>query len=695
MSNYFPEIIGEQNIEIAIHSINQNGTNGPDGKSVRQAIEDFLARKDEIISQVSNSEYRIHPAQRIYMGEKRRPLDILIVQDRIVQRMVSQVLGAAYEPFFSNSSHGFRPGRGRHTAIEQALISMNAGYHYLLQLDISKYFQNINRSRLLSIVKRNIDEGPILSFIENSLSSGYIENNQVIRTEKGISQGSPLSPVLSNIYLNELDQELDSRNIPFIRFADDVLILTKTQEQAEVVKNYLNGWLSKNLDLTLSEEKTKVVTPGACHILGYKILWNEDKKSWECDPPLPVHKEKGNAEKGISVLPKGNHVEIHPNKALLGLSHVDASSYKNRWIPKDEATRIKNAVNSQFTVAEIATELGFTVLTHTADTLTLLEHDSCIIWPMTNKFKRFSAVDNSGRAVGGGPLDFYMHFRNVAYFQALSIFKDRVSTDKVMEPVKQDYVKKEQLTPLQRDLQLHDEIQKRNIGANSSMRNVFAYLIKTRMIDPEIVSEQVKRGCIQQVTDEKGRAQCVFIGRDENGLYVTACFRAASSTVKFMGDFPGCNYDYGWIYDPEWDQSSLCISDHDSRPDPTKQLLCFESYIEMLSYMTILKQQGFDYRKFSYLSCGSITKSQCIEKTCDRYGYQKVKVMFNNDREQEAAGRNPGKEAAERTVQSLKAKGLNAAVILPSVENDWNDTLVKKAVGSHNHDHKNHHHKNR
>ena len=148
-----------------------------------------------------------------------------------------------------------------------------------------------------------------------------------------------------------------------------------------------------------------------------------------------------------------------------------------------------------------------------------------------------------------------------------------------------------------------------------------------------------------------------------------------------MGDFPGCSYEHGWFFDPEWDQSALCLLDQPTKPNSGKQLLCFESYIEMLSYMTILKQQGFDYRKFAYLSCGSVTKTQAIERTCERYGFKKIRVMFNNDRDQEQkSGSNPGKEAAERIVHLLNEKGYVANVHLPANENDWNDTLVKKSL---------------
>lgn len=679
MSDYFQSIVSDQNIENAILSINRKASPGPDGKTMEQSLEFFRNNQAKLVTDLSSSAYHTAPPKRIYYGEKKRPLDILNIQDRIIQRMFSQVLGGVYDGSFSESSHGFRPGRGRHTAIKQALELINSGKQYLLQLDISKYFQNIDRNLLMDLLRQKVDEPNILHFISDCICVGYTENGQQIQTEKGIPQGSSLSPLLSNIYLNELDQELDSRRIPFVRFADDALILTESREQAEVVKAYLDSWLPQTLGLTLSQEKTRIVTPDNCHILGYQIIKSKD--GYICDPPLPAEKKSRTRTDNERTAASGavqKQVDIKSDPQLKGLKDLDLASYKNKWIPKDKAKKLRDSINAQISIASLAAELGYTVLIHSSDTLTLAEHDSCIIWPETNRFKRFSQTDKNGRAVGGGPLDFYMHFEQVPYFQALNVFAERLSTDKENLKTAPTVKLQEKMTPLQRDLSLHDEIKRRNRSENDGMRNVYAYLIKTRKIDPEIVSEQVKKGCIQQITDDKGRTQCIFIGRDENGLYSGVCFRSTSSTNKFMGDFPGCSYEHGWFFDPEWDQSSLCLLDQPTKPNPGKQLLCFESYIEMLSYMTILKQQGFDYRKFAYLSCGSVTKSQSIERTCERYGFKKIKIMFNNDRDQEIrTGSNPGKEAAERTVKSLTDKGYNASILLPSKENDWNDTLVK------------------
>lgn len=679
MTDYFRSIISDQNIEEAMLSIKRSSSAGPDGKSFEKSIEDFKANKAKLTDDLARSAYHTSPPVRVYHGEKKRPLDIMNIQDRIVQRMFSQVLSRAFDAGFSSSSHGFRPERGRQTAVRQALDLINSGSVFLVQLDISKYFQNIDRQLLMNLMKKKIDEPEVLNFISDCISVGHMENGQLIQSERGIPQGSSLSPLLSNIYLNELDQELDSRRIPFIRFADDVLILTAAAEQAQAVKSYLESWLPDNLGLSLSEEKTKIVSPENCQILGYRFL-NTDQ-GYLCDPPLP--EEKKRSPKAQNTTPSAGSrrvMSIAENSCLDGLNDLDPSSYKNKWIPKEKAQKIRDAINTQFTVAEMASALGFTVLHHSSETLTLAEHDSCIIWPESNKFKRFSQMDKNGRTVGGGPLDFYMHFKSVPYFQALNIFEKRI-TEQIEQQPKKPVKVAEELTPLQRDLILHDELKRRNKAADTGMRNVFAYLIKTRKIDSEIVSEQVKKGCLQQITDKKGQALCVFIGRDENGLYSSICFRSTSSTTKFMGDFPSCDYERGWFFDPEWDQSSLFMQDNPTKPNPGKLLLCFESYIEMLSYMTILKQQGFDYRQFAYLSCGSVTKSQSIESTCERYGYTHLKVMFNNDLDQEKkTGQNPGKEAAERVVSHLKEKGLDAAVLLPSKENDWNDTLVKQAL---------------
>lgn len=661
------------NVDLALRSLNRNSTSGLDGLSMEQSIAVFQASRNHLFEAIRNGSYRPSAAKRIYIhnGSKQRPIDLLNGQDRILQRLFAQVLMNEFDPNFSNSSHGFRSGRGRQTAARQILTLFNEGGRFVLQLDISKYFQNIDRNILLRLLEKQIGEPNTIQFIQKSITAGYYENKTFFAPDTGIPQGAPLSPVLANVYLNELDQELESKNASFVRFADDIAIVTSTREEAASLLQHLKSWLPAALSLSLSEEKTKIVPAAQCRILGYQFSV-DSRQNWICNPPLPAEQEiKPNHEtsqKNLSGHQRGRVIAPNINPALFDLKEIDLNETPNTWMPKDKADQIKKAVMSEFTVAEVAQAMGFTVVSHSADTLSLLEHDSCIIWPATNRFKRYSVTDKTGRAIGGTPFDFYLHFSEATYMQALNIFKNRLtgSARKVLDtPFEQP-----DLTPMERDMLLKEEFAKRNTGKNG-MKKVFAYLVQTREIDPEIVSEQVNRGCLQQVTDDKGRTCCLFIGYDDNGLWNGACFRSTSSTTKFMGDLPGCDYTRGWFYDPQWDPRKS-----GPPPDHTKPLLCFESYIEMLSYMSILKEKGFDYRHFSYLACGSITKSRCIDQICEQYGFSQVKVMFNNDFEREReGGENKGKQAAELTADRLCKKGITAKALIPSQHNDWNDML--------------------
>ncbi len=665
------------NVDQAVHSINKNSSPGIDGISMERSIETFQSNRNSLFESIKNGSYRPSAAQRVYIevGDKKRPIDLLTGQDRIIQRLFAQVLANQYEPEFSNFSHGFRSGRGRHSAARQIIGFFEEGGEFALQLDISKYFQNVDHSLLMNMLERKVDEPAVRQFIQKCLVAGYYENGHFFNPESGIPQGSPLSPVLSNVYLNELDKELETKGISFIRFADDVAIITKTRNEAEEILHYLQEWLPNTLSLPLSTEKTKIVPAAKCRILGYQFALTEDQR-WKSDPPLPAEHQttqdnkKGTKESSVSAI-KGKIISSNVNPALLDLKGTELNEQLNRWMPKAEADQIKKAVLSEFSVVEVAQAMGFTVVFHSSDTLSLVEHDSCIIWPATNRFKRYSVTDKNGRAIGGTPFDFYLHFSKATYMQALNVFKKLLTGRPEKGQFKHvEHPKPLDLTPMERDMLLKDEFFKRNVGKNR-INKVFAYLIQTRKIDAEIIHEQVNRGCLQQITDDKGRTQCLFIGYDSNGLWSAACFRSTNSTNKFMGDLPGCDYNRGWFFDPQWDPRTSKV-----KPESHKPLLCFESYIEMLSYMTILKEKNFDYHQFSYLACGSITKNRCIDQICEEYGFNKVKVMFNNDFESEReSGKNRGKQAAQQAAERLCKKGISAQALIPSQHNDWNDML--------------------
>lgn len=349
---------------------------------------------------------------------------------------------------------------------------------------------------------------------------------------------------------------------------------------------------------------------------------------------------------------------------------------RNHWIPPEKLAEWRTLINGQIEILSLAQELGYGLEKHSHNTMRLTEHDSCIINLDKNTFTRYSQIGKNGKPVGGGPLDFYSHFTRKNIYESVNDLKNRIYPEKVPELIKKNPVSNQPLSPEKRHMYLTAELSRRknHNPENEKMRNVFAYLTKTRKIDPEIIQALVSQKCLFQISGDKGHPQCAFVGRNEYGLICSVHYRGTSSTMRFMGDMPNCDYNRDWYFNPTFDLQQLAY-DKDLKP-PRKSLLCFESCIEMLSYMTILKESGYPWKAFSYLACGSVTKTQSIAETCKIYDCKEVVVMFNNDLDQEKEkGQNPGKDAAESTVRELRKKGIKAKVLIPEKLNDWNDTL--------------------
>lgn len=354
----------------------------------------------------------------------------------------------------------------------------------------------------------------------------------------------------------------------------------------------------------------------------------------------------------------------------------------NYWRPPAAATRIKDAINTQIDILSIADQLGLEYEKHGRGKVRLVEHDSCIINMDQNTFSRYSQVNENGKVVGGGPLDFYMHFADKKYFEALHDLESQIDKGVIVEST--PHFDEPVLTPEKRHRQLSRKLSaslNRNPD-NASMHQVFAYLIKTRKIDQEIVHAFVEQKCLFQISGEKGHAQCAFVGHNEKGLISAVCFRGTSSSVRFMGDFEGCDYDRGWYFDPTYDLQQRAYEKKPIEPK-RKMLLCFESVIEAMSYMSILKMGGYPWKEFAYLATGSITKTNAVFETVKLYDPKEVVMMYNNDMEEEKkAGRNPGKQAAEIVAGKLLDQGVKAKVLLPEKANDWNDTLKGVIAGT-------------
>ena len=268
-------ILSDENIKAAIHAVKSNkGAPGIDKMPV-DALELYFAEHgEEIKEQIRAKKYKPQPVRRVYIPKangKMRPLGIPTVVDRVIQQAIAQILSRGYERYFSEYSHGFRPNRSCHTAMEQALAYLNSGYEWVIDLDIEKYFDTVNHDKLISILRERINDAPALHLIRSFLKAGVMEDGLVSPTEDGVPQGGPLSPVLSNVYLDKLDKELEERGLHFVRYADDCNIFVKSEKAADRVMASVSSWLERKLRLKVSATKTKVVRPKDSSFLGFSF----------------------------------------------------------------------------------------------------------------------------------------------------------------------------------------------------------------------------------------------------------------------------------------------------------------------------------------------------------------------------------------------------------------------------------------
>ena len=279
-------ILAEDNMRAAIKAVKQNkGAAGIDKMPVEELDAYFAEHMDEIKAQIRGKRYQPQPVRRVYIPKangKQRPLGIPTVVDRVIQQATAQVLSLGYERYFSDFSYGFRPNRDCHKAVEKALEYLNEGYEWVIDLDIEKYFDTVNHDKLVSILRERINDAATLHLIRSFLKAGVMEDGLTRATTEGVPQGGPLSPVLSNVYLDKLDKELEARGLHFARYADDCNIYVKSEMAADRVMKSITGWLERKLRLKVSATKTKVVRPTKSTFLGF-TFW-KNAKGWQCKP---------------------------------------------------------------------------------------------------------------------------------------------------------------------------------------------------------------------------------------------------------------------------------------------------------------------------------------------------------------------------------------------------------------------------
>ena len=279
-------ILQDKNIDEAIKAVKRNkGAAGIDEMQVDELDAYFREHRDEIKTQIREGKYKPNPVRRVYIPKangKQRPLGIPTVVDRVVQQATAQILSKGYDKYFSDSSYGFRPGRGCHQAIERALEYLNDGYEWVIDLDIEKYFDTVNHDKLISILRERINDASTLHLIRSFLKAGIMEDGLASPSEEGVPQGGPLSPILANVYLDKFDRELESRGLHFVRYADDCDIFVRSERSADRVMKSVTSWLERKLRLRVSATKTKVVRPTQSNFLGFTFWKGAD--GWKCRP---------------------------------------------------------------------------------------------------------------------------------------------------------------------------------------------------------------------------------------------------------------------------------------------------------------------------------------------------------------------------------------------------------------------------
>lgn len=279
-SNLLKRIIHKDNMNEAFRRVKKNkGSHGIDGLTIDE-LQSYLEENGVKLQQsLLDGTYEPLPVRRVEIPKdngKKRQLGIPTVIDRVVQQAIAQVLSPIFENTFSDNSFGFRPGRSAHGALKRCQEYMNEGYKWLVDIDLASYFDTVNHDKLIGLIYKEVKDIRVISLIRKYLNAGVMINGNVTSINLGVPQGGNLSPLLSNIMLNELDKELTKRCLRFVRYADDCNIYVKSKRAAERVMKSITEFIECDLKLKVNTDKSKVDRPWRCKFLGYTFYYSKD-----------------------------------------------------------------------------------------------------------------------------------------------------------------------------------------------------------------------------------------------------------------------------------------------------------------------------------------------------------------------------------------------------------------------------------
>lgn len=282
-STMLEAIMDRRNVEKALLQVERNkGVGGVDGMQTDELRDYLHTDYQQLRREVMAGIYKPSPVKKVEIPKPQggvRMLGIPTVIDRLLQQSISRWLNQFYEPYFSAFSYGFRPSKNAHQAVLQAQSFLNEGRTYVIELDLEKFFDKVNHDKLMGLLMRKITDKVTLKLIRQYLRSGIMEDGLVSQRMEGTPQGSPLSPLLSNIILDELDKELSTRGLSFVRFADDCSIYVRSEKSAQRVLASITRYIEKDLKLKVNKTKSRVSRPTESTLLGFSFY--NSKGKWE------------------------------------------------------------------------------------------------------------------------------------------------------------------------------------------------------------------------------------------------------------------------------------------------------------------------------------------------------------------------------------------------------------------------------